>query len=305
MSRGQPSRPPACRRSRRRRPRHHRPHEVVADWPKPPSPICPATRTGRGAQCRASLKRAPTSHMVQRGELPASGPRLVRFPMSDRACRFVGQAPFRNASQGPASSPPGAGGPARIQTTRKQAYRDGWASMRDGSTRSWCSTRRRSGRGLDAVVTVDAGSALVFVSARMTARKLREDRRRPHTRSSSSPTTAVNPCRRSALRKKQDRTAFISTALRPCRGCPMVLFVADGYNGNRVAKFDKEGKFLWTSGELGTAGGRETRTRLLQHRAWHHSRSDDAARVCQRSLESANPGARRRQQGARTADQYS
>ena len=29
------------------------------------------------------------------------------------------------------------------------------------------------------------------------------------------------------------------------------FFVADGYNGNRVAKFDKDGKFLWTSGELG------------------------------------------------------
>ena len=37
------------------------------------------------------------------------------------------------------------------------------------------------------------------------------------------------------------------------------FFVADGYNGNRVAKFDKDGKFLWTSGELGMPGGRETR----------------------------------------------
>ena len=27
------------------------------------------------------------------------------------------------------------------------------------------------------------------------------------------------------------------------------VFVADGYNGNRVAKFDKDGKFLWTSGD--------------------------------------------------------
>ena len=37
------------------------------------------------------------------------------------------------------------------------------------------------------------------------------------------------------------------------------VFVADGYNGNRVAKFDKDGKFLWTSGMLGMPGGRETR----------------------------------------------
>ena len=37
------------------------------------------------------------------------------------------------------------------------------------------------------------------------------------------------------------------------------VFVADGYNGNRVAKFDKDGKFLWTSGMPGMPGGRETR----------------------------------------------
>jgi len=37
------------------------------------------------------------------------------------------------------------------------------------------------------------------------------------------------------------------------------VFVADGYNGNRVAKFDKDGKFVWTSGELGMPSGREAR----------------------------------------------
>jgi DNA-binding beta-propeller fold protein YncE len=37
------------------------------------------------------------------------------------------------------------------------------------------------------------------------------------------------------------------------------LFVADGYNGNRVAKFDKDGKFLLAWGQRGEPGGRETR----------------------------------------------
>ena len=35
--------------------------------------------------------------------------------------------------------------------------------------------------------------------------------------------------------------------------------MADGYNGNRVAKFDKDGNFVWTSGELGMPSGMETR----------------------------------------------
>ncbi len=37
------------------------------------------------------------------------------------------------------------------------------------------------------------------------------------------------------------------------------MFVADGYNGNRVVKFDKDGKFVTAWGERGGPGGRETR----------------------------------------------
>ena len=37
------------------------------------------------------------------------------------------------------------------------------------------------------------------------------------------------------------------------------MFVADGYNGTRVAKFDKDGKFLLDWGKKGDEGGKETR----------------------------------------------
>src|SRR6516165_2162305 len=37
------------------------------------------------------------------------------------------------------------------------------------------------------------------------------------------------------------------------------MFVADGYNGNRVVKFDKNGKYVTAWGERGEPGGRETR----------------------------------------------
>ena len=65
--------------------------------------------------------------------------------------------------------------------------------------------------------------------------------------------------------------------------------VADGYNGTRVVKFDKDGKYL-------TAWGQRRRSRqgdaarLLQQRARHRRRSEDAARVRQRPWQS---GARR------------
>ena len=50
------------------------------------------------------------------------------------------------------------------------------------------------------------------------------------------------------------------------------LFVADGYNGTRVAKFDKDGKFLMDWGQKGTPTEREA-PRLLQQRARHGRRS--------------------------------
>ena len=37
------------------------------------------------------------------------------------------------------------------------------------------------------------------------------------------------------------------------------MFVADGYNGNRVVKFDKNGKFVLAWGEKGAPGGNERR----------------------------------------------
>jgi NHL repeat len=43
------------------------------------------------------------------------------------------------------------------------------------------------------------------------------------------------------------------------------FYVADGYNGNRVAKFDKDGKFLLDWGMKGEEGGKETRPNYMNN----------------------------------------
>ena len=72
------------------------------------------------------------------------------------------------------------------------------------------------------------------------------------------------------------------------------FFVSDGYTGTRVAKFDKNGKFLMQWGmKGGPRGGGDTRTRnasqLLQQRAWGRGRSGKPSRFCERSEQSPHP----------------
>jgi len=69
------------------------------------------------------------------------------------------------------------------------------------------------------------------------------------------------------------------------------FYVADGYNGTRVAKFDANGKFML---DFGMAG--ETRegnaARVYEQRARRGRRRGDSARVCQRSREPPHPDLR-------------
>ena len=76
------------------------------------------------------------------------------------------------------------------------------------------------------------------------------------------------------------------------------FFVSDGYTGTRVAKFNKDGKFLMQWGTLGgpPRGPIDTRPSLLQQRAWRGGRSGDPSRLCERSKQSPHSGVRRKRQ---------
>jgi hypothetical protein len=100
------------------------PYEVVPGWPKPLSALPGHENWTWGAVQGVFAENPNRVYMVQRGELPAmQRPAARPLPEVGPGLSFpVGQAPFRNASQGPASSPPGAGGPGADPDDPKQAW---------------------------------------------------------------------------------------------------------------------------------------------------------------------------------------
>jgi hypothetical protein len=73
------------------------------------------------------------------------------------------------------------------------------------------------------------------------------------------------------------------------------FYVADGYNGTRVAKFDASGKFLLDFGQSGDPG-KETRPGYMNNVHGVAVRRADAARVRQRSRQQPRPDLRRERQ---------
>ena len=73
------------------------------------------------------------------------------------------------------------------------------------------------------------------------------------------------------------------------------FFVSDGYTGTRVAKFDKNGKFVMQWGIKGNPPN-ENAARLHEQRAWRRRRSGQPPRVRQRSQQPPHPGVRRERQ---------
>ena len=212
------------------------------------------------------LRREPESRVSARrrraAEHPAPAGATLR-PMSGPNVLFpVGGLPWRNANQ---ATPPGAGGRARIP-------RRGWKS---GGARSRPSASSASTR---------AGNT---VSSSSTRRATSSKSGRSGTRCSSvrTPSTSVPYDAQKHVWVVDDHTHAIykftndGKQLVQTIGTPNVpgadathfnrptfmawmpdgsFYVADGYNGTRVAKFDANGKFLLDFGMAGERG-KETR----------------------------------------------
>lgn len=238
------------------------PYEVVPNWPKPLSAL-PGHENWTWGSVQGVFAESPDRvYMVQRGELPSmQRPAARAVPDIGPGLSFpVGQAPFRNASQGPASSPPGAGGPGADPDDPKQAWQG-----RMGIDARWEHT----------IVVFNAAGDLVEGWTQWDKMM-----KRPHS-VYVSPYDAqkyvwvVDDHSHAIFKFTNDGKQLVQTIGTPGKAGadgahfnrPTFVswlpdgsfFVADGYNGNRVAKFDKDGKFVWTSGERGMPGGRETR----------------------------------------------
>ena len=238
------------------------PYEVVADWPKPLANL-PGHENWTWGSGQAVFAESPNRvFFVQRGELPRlQRPAARAVPDFGPSLSFpVGQAPFRNASQGPASSPPGAGGPGADPDDPKQQWQG-----RMGVDARWEHT----------IVAFNAAGDIVDQWTQYDKMM-----RRPHgvyisPYDAQKHVWIVDDHSHAIFKFTNDGKQLVQTIGTPNqkgedathfnRPTFMSWFadgsfvVADGYNGNRVAKFDRDGKFLWTSGQLGMPGGRETR----------------------------------------------
>jgi peptidylamidoglycolate lyase len=240
------------------------PYDVV-DWPKPLSQLPGHDKWTWGAVQGIFAESPDRVFIVQRGELPLYSQRPAQKAVPDFGPSLsfpVGQAPLRNASQGLVSSPPGAGGPGADPDDPAQAWQG-----RMGIDARW------------------EHNILVFNAAGDIIEDWTQwDKmlRRPHA-------VYINPYdpqkyvwivddhnhavfkfshdgkqllqtigtvgQKGADDKHFNRPTFL--AWLPDSS----MFVSDGYNGHRVVKFDKDGKYLTSWGEAGAGTGAKPETR--------------------------------------------
>ena len=234
-------------------------YQVVRGWPKPIS-SWPGHEKWTGGAHQGIFAESPNRVIViQRGELP-NLPRPVNTPVPQFGPSFsfpVNQVPYRNASQGPVASPPTGGGTGGIPGP-------GSIAGKDGVDHRW----------EHCIYIVDAEGNMVDSWTQWDSMMLR-----PHSVFISpydpeKHVWVVDDGQHQIYKFSNDGKTLVQSL--GTRGEPGdddkhfnrptflawqddgTLYVADGYNGTRVAKYDKDGKFLMTWGERGERG-KETR----------------------------------------------
>ena len=231
------------------------PYDVVPDWPKPMSNLPGHEGWTWGAAQSVFAESPDRVFLVQRGELPKiARPGQVALPQVGPSLSFpVGQVPFRNASQGVSASPPGAGGPG----ANPQDPAQGWKG-RMGIDARW----------EDTLIVVNSAGDIVERWNQWDAML-----KRPHAvyispYDAEKRVWVVDDHSHALFQFSHDGKTLLKTVgtvgvagadsshfNRPTFMAFLpdgTMFVADGYNGNRVVKLDKDGKFLLAWGEKGT-----------------------------------------------------
>ena len=230
------------------------PYDVVKDWPKPLSQL-PGHEKWTWGSVEGVFAESPNRVFIfQRGELPLlTRPQGKPVPEFGPSLSFpVGQVPFRNASQGPVSSPPGAGGPGADPSDPAQA---------------WKGKMGFDARWEHLLVAVDA-------NGNITEQWTQWDSlfKRPHAiyinpYDPDKYVWVVDDHNHAIFKFTHDGKQLVQTIgtkgvageddkhfNRPTYIAWLpdsTMFVSDGYNGHRVVKLDKNGKFLMAWGEKG------------------------------------------------------
>jgi NHL repeat len=230
------------------------PYDVVRDWPKPLSQLPGHENWTWGAGEAIFAESADRVFFIQMGELPRlQRPPVAAIPQIGPSLSFpVGEVPFRHASQGQYASPPGGGAPGADPDDPAQAYKG-----RPGIDSRWEHLFLVFNRNGDIVEQWTQWDKML---------------RRPHAVYISpydpeKHVWVVDDHNHAIFKFSHDGKQLVQTigtvgqkgadAAHFNRPTFMAflpdgtMFVADGYNGNRVVKFDKSGKFVTSWGERG------------------------------------------------------
>jgi DNA-binding beta-propeller fold protein YncE len=230
------------------------PYDVVANWPKPLSQLPGHDKWTWGAVEGIFAESPDRVFIVQRGEEPVL-PRIPQTPVPQFGPSLsfpVGEVPVRNASQGPVASLPGGGAPGDKPEDRDKLWKgkagvdarwehtlvvvnsagdivDSWTQWDNFFERPHAVYINPYDPNKDVWVVDDYKAAIFRFSN--DGKKLLQ--------------TIGTPDQSGADATHFDRPTFLTWLP------DSTMFVADGYNGTRVAKFDKNGKFLLAWGEKG------------------------------------------------------
>jgi hypothetical protein len=234
-------------------------YEVVRDWPKPLTSLPGHEKWTWGSPEGIFAQNPNRIYVVERGELPAlTRMKNTPIPQFGPSLSFpVNQAPMRNASQGPVAAAPGEGGTGETPGGPGFLGKDGidyrWEHNflildKEGNIVENLSQWDKMLKRPHAVYInpYDPEKHVWLVEdARCQVYEFTNDGKTLVM----SLGTANEP---GADGKHFNRPTFL--AWLP----DGAFFVADGYNGTRVAKFDKSGEFLKDWGQKGDLG-KETR----------------------------------------------
>ncbi|HEY3161534.1 MAG TPA: peptidyl-alpha-hydroxyglycine alpha-amidating lyase family protein [Vicinamibacterales bacterium] len=231
------------------------PYDVVRDWPKPLAQLPGHEQWTWGAGEAIFAESADRVFFIQMGELPRlQRPPVAALPQIGPSLSYpVGEVPFRHASQGQYASPPGGGAPGADPDDPAQAYKG-----RPGIDSRWEHLFLVFNRNGDIVEQWTQWDKML---------------RRPHAVyiSPYDPQKyvwVVDDHNHAIFKFSHDGRQLVQTigtvgqkgadATHFNRPTFMAflpdgsMFVADGYNGSRVVKFDNNGKFVTAWGERGT-----------------------------------------------------
>jgi DNA-binding beta-propeller fold protein YncE len=231
------------------------PYDVVRDWPKPLAQLPGHEQWTWGAGEAIFAESADRVFFIQMGELPRlQRPPVAALPQIGPSLSYpVGEVPFRHASQGQYASPPGGGAPGADPDDPAQAYKgrpgidSRWEHLflvfnRNGDiVEQWTQWDKMLRRPHAVYISPYDPQKYVWVV---------DDHNHAIFKFSHDGRQLVQTIG-TVGRKGADATHFnrpTFMAFLPDGS----MFVADGYNGNRVVKFDKNGKYVTAWGERGT-----------------------------------------------------